>query len=310
MQSLVRKTLVAALLGLAAGAAGAATSSSATFGTLVITLTDLDPHDGVAASLTFQTQGHAYVLGEALGWGESAEEALFAHTAPRPQGALGDVAATSWSSANASLMAADTVAGFSTLSASGAALSGLDGYGAYRSYATGQDPFLNQFTLSAHTMVTFSTMATLQSQTSMGYNLEADQGEYANAHALLLVTGSSLDGQEYVDGHEVDVTATFNVRDDGSTEGVKASWSGLLSASLSNDTAFQANGELHAFVSTEGVSAVWDGVTPVPEPSSYAMLLGGLLLLGGVAKRRARPRPAKFPRRYPRQKTGVRSAIR
>ncbi|MFA9218336.1 MAG: PEP-CTERM sorting domain-containing protein [Sphingomonadaceae bacterium] len=30
----------------------------------------------------------------------------------------------------------------------------------------------------------------------------------------------------------------------------------------------------------------------MPEPSSYAMLLGGLLLLGGVAKRRAGQRPA------------------
>ncbi len=286
MKRYVRNTLAAACLAAAVGPAFANASSSASFGNLVITLTDLNPNDGIAPSMSFQTWGHAYILGESLGWGDTADHHVFTHTAAQQKGALSDVAQGSWSSASASLVAANTVAGFTSLSASGMGLSGLDGYGAYRSYASGQDPFLNEFTLSANTMVTFSTTAAMHAQTSMGYNLDADQDEYANAHVLLGVFGSTYDGQQFSDGQEGDLSATFNVRDDGTTEGVSASWSGMLSASFSNATAYDATGQMQAFVSTEGWSATWDGVTPVPEPESYAMLLGGLALIGGVARRR------------------------
>ncbi|NGZ86072.1 PEP-CTERM sorting domain-containing protein [Duganella aceris] len=285
MKRYVMHTLAAACLAAAVGPVFANASSSATFGNLVITLTDLNTGDGVAPTLSFSANGHAYVLGETLGWGDTADDNLYAYTAPQQQGVLSGQTHTDWSSASSSVTAANTVAGFTALSASGAAASGLDGYGAYRSYATGADPFFNTFTLSANTKVTFSTIASAQVATSMGYNLDADQDEYAYAHMLLAVSGS-VAGQEQFDGQERELFATFNVRDDGTTEGVRDSWSGLLSASFSNTSGVNAFGEMQAFVSTEGYSAVWDGVTPVPEPETYAMLLAGLALVGGVARRR------------------------
>lgn len=284
MKRFVMHTLAAACIAAAAGPALANASSSASFGNLVITLTDLNPGDGIAPSLSFSANGHAYVLGETLGWGETEEESLYAYTAAQQQGVLSGHTHGDWSSASSSVTAASTVAGFTTLSASGAAFSGLDGHGAYRSHATGADPFVNSFTLSANTMVTFSTTASMQVHTSMGYNLDADQDEYANAHLLLAVNGS-VDGVEQSDVQERALSATFAIRDDGSSMGVSDSWSGMLAASFSNTSSAEAYGTMQAFVSTEGWSANWDGVTPVPEPETYAMMLSGLALVGWAGRR-------------------------
>jgi hypothetical protein len=286
MKSYARKTVAAACLAAAVGPAFANASSSATFGNLVITLTDLNPNDGIAPSLSFQTYGRAFVTGAIHSWGDTSELQSFAHTAPQQQGALSGTAHGDWAAASASLVAADTTAGFTSLSASGMALSGIDAFGSYSSHASGAEPYFNQFTLSANTRVTFSTNAALQAQTSMGYNLEADQGEFAYAHALFGVDAFTNDGQEHIDTQEHAIAIQFNVRDDGSTEGVRDSWSGQLSVSFSNDTASEASGYMLNDVDIHGYSAVWDGVSPVPEPATYAMLLGGLALLGCTTRRR------------------------
>jgi hypothetical protein len=285
MNRFVLHTLAAACLAAAVGPAFATASSSATFGNLIITLTDLNPNDGIAPSLSFTAAGHAFVLGETLGWGDVQDDTLYAYTAQQQQGVLSGATHTDWSSATSSVTMANTVAGFSALSAQGVAKSGLDGYGAYRSHATGADPFENGFTLSANTMITFSTSASLQTSTSMGYNLSADQREYANAHVALYLTGN-VGGVDQSDTQERDMVSTFDVRDDGSTIGVHNSWSGQLSVSFSNTSAVDASGTMRGFVSTEGNSAIWDGVTPVPEPETYAMLLGGLGLIGALGRRR------------------------
>lgn len=289
MKRYVMHTLAAACLAAAVGPVFAEATSSATFGNLVITLTDLNAADGIAPTLSFQANGHAYVLGETLGFGDTYQDNLYAYTAPQQHGVTSGQVGTDWSSASSSVTAANTVAGFTALSAAGTAGSGIDAYGAYRSYATGADPFFNTFTLSANTKVTFSTVASGQARTSMGYNLDADQDEYAYAHMLLAV-GGSVGGVDQYDVQERELFATFNVRDDGTTEGVSNSWSGLLSASFSNTSGVNAFGEMQAFVSTEGHSAMWDGVTkglsPVPEADGYAMMLAGLALVGGIARRR------------------------
>ncbi|TFW25298.1 PEP-CTERM sorting domain-containing protein [Duganella callida] len=285
MKRFVMHTLAAACLAAAVGPVFANASSSATFGNLVITLTDLNPNDGIAPSMSFTAYGHAYVLGETLAWGDLKDDTLYAYTAKQQQGVLSGETHTDWSSATSSVTTANTVAGFTALSAQGTANSGLDANGAYRSYATGADPFENGFVLSANTKVTFSTNVSMQTQTTMGYNLDADQMEYANAHALLYVAGS-VNGVDRSDTQERDMWSTFDVRDDGSTMGMHDSWSGQFSVSFANDSAMDASGTMKGFVSTEGYSAVWDGVTPVPEPETYAMLLGGLGLIGAIGRRR------------------------
>ncbi|QCP14765.1 PEP-CTERM sorting domain-containing protein [Pseudoduganella umbonata] len=170
------------------------------------------------------------------------------------------------------------------MSAEGAALSGLDGYGTYNTVSYASQPS-NTFTLSANTAVTFSVLADMRASTTMGYNLDADMGEYASVQAMLNV-GGLLNGMYVSDPQERRVVAAFDVLDDNTTTGVSDSWSGLLSTSFVNTGATEASGELQAFIIVDGYSSVWDGVTPVPEPGTYAMLLGGLALLGAAARRR------------------------
>lgn len=286
MNHLVKHTLAAACLVAAAGQALATSSSSATMGNLLITLTDLNPTDGIAPSLTFTSEGRASLLSAVNSWGDIIDGKVAIRYAPNPQGPLSADTHTDWASSSASVMAANTAAGFTTMSTHGVAGSGPDAYGYYRGNATNAMP-QNDFTLSANTAVTFSVIASTQSSTSMGYNLEADQGEYATAHALMNVYGS-VNGQFQIDTQEHISYSDFSVRGDGSTMGASDSWSGKLAVSFYNYGATSTTGQLQSFVDVEGQSAVWDGVTPVPEPETYAMMLGGLALIGAVGRRRSR----------------------
>ena len=283
------QTLAAACLAACAGPVFATAISAASFGNLIITLTDLNPNDGIAPAMSFQAYGRAYVFGETRSWGDSYEKHDFAYYAKQAQnGPLSGSIRDSWATSSASLAAANTLAGFSAMSAGGIAASGADGYGYFRSYATGAEPFLNAFTLSANTRVTFSTQASMHVQTTIGYNLEADMGEVAAASMMFGFQGYTFDGTEQYDIEQHDLRAEFNVRDDGSIEGVNDSWSGLLSSTFTNATAYDASGVFQAYVSAEGISAVTDGVetelagkaqATVPEPASCALLLGGLAVL-------------------------------
>lgn len=284
MKRFVMHTLAMACMAAAASPALAAASSSATFGNLVITLTDLDTGDGIAPSLAFNLNGPSFIDSRAEGFGDISESYQFQNYAPQQGGLFTGETHSAWSSSVGSIMTANNVAGYTSMSAAGAAHSGLDAYGTYRAASIGATPD-NTFTLSANTAVTFSVMANMRASTSMGYNLEADMAEYATSHALLNV-GGMVNGMFVTDAQERYIDAGFDVLDDNTTIGVSNSWSGLLSASFSNLSSAEASGFLQTFVIVEGYSAVWDGITPVPEPGTYAMLLGGLALLGVVGRRR------------------------
>lgn len=286
MKRFVLHTLAAACLAAAVGPALADASSSATFGNLVITLTDLDPNDGITPSLAFTYNGLSFVDTRTEGWGDLYESNQYQHYGSQQQGSLTGEMHTAWSAATASVTTANNVGGFSALSAQGVAHSGLDGYGTYSSFATGATP-VNEFVLSANTQVSFSVQTDLHAATSMGYNLDADMGEYALARVLLNV-GGTVGGNGVFDAQEKLVDAAFDVLDDNTTTGVSNSWSGLLSVSFANTGSSDASGWLQTFVTTQGNSALWDGVTPVPEPSTYMMMVGGLALLGWVGRRRRR----------------------
>ena len=284
MKRFVMHTLAMACMAAAAGPALAAASSSAAFANLVITLTDLDTTDGIAPSLTFNLNGPSFIDSRAEGFGDVAESYQFQNYAPHQGGLFTGETQSAWSSSAGSIMTANSVAGFTSMSAQGVAHSGLDAYGTYSAAAIGAAPD-NSFTLSANTAVTFSVMADMRAMTTMGYNLEADMAEWASAHAMLNA-GGMLDGTFVSDPQERYVLAGFDVLDDNTTVGVSNSWSGLLSTTFSNLGPAEASGFLQSFVIVDGYSSVWDGVTPVPEPGTYAMLLGGLALLGFVARRR------------------------
>lgn len=284
MKRFVMHTLAMACMAAAAGPALANASSSATFGNLVITLTDLNTTDGITPSLTFNLNGPSFIDSRVEGFGEVSESYQFQNYAPQQAGLFTGETHSAWSSSIGSIMTANNVAGYTSMSAEGMALSGLDAYGNYRAASIGATPD-NTFTLSANTAVTFTVTADMRAGTTMGYNLEADMAEYASTHALLNV-GGMVNGNFISDAQERYIDAGFDVLDDNTTVGVSNSWSGLLSASFANIGATEASGFLQTFVIVEGYSSVWDGVTPVPEPGTYAMLLGGLALLGVVGRRR------------------------
>lgn len=284
MNRFVMPILAIACMTTAAGPALADASSTATFGNLAITLTDLDTNDGIAPSFTFNVNGPSFIDSRAEGFGEVAESYQFQNYAPQQGSLFTGHTQSAWSSSTGSIMTANNVAGFTWLSAEGAAHSGLAGYGTYRAASVGSAPE-NAFTLSANTAITFSVMADMHARTSMGYNLAADMAEYAFSHVLLNV-GGMVDGIFVNDAQERYIDAGFDVLDDNTTVGVTNGWSGLLSASFANTGSTETSGFLQTFAIVEGYSAVWDGVTPVPEPGTYALLLGGLALLGVAAHRR------------------------
>lgn len=284
MKRFVMHTLAMACMAASAGPALAAASSGASFANLIITLTDLDTSDGIAPSLTLNRSGPSFISSQTGGFGDVAESYQFQNYASQQGGMFTGETQTAWSSSGGSVDIANSVAGFTSMSAQGIAHSGLDSYGTYSAVSYASQPS-NTFTLSANTSVTFSLMADMHASTTMGYNLEADMGEYASVHAMLNV-GGLLNGMYVSDPQERLVAAAFDVLDDNTTTGVSDSWSGLLSTSFVNTGATEASGELQAFIIVDGYSSVWDGVTPVPEPGTYAMLLGGLALLGAAARRR------------------------
>ncbi|MGV7207666.1 PEP-CTERM sorting domain-containing protein [Oxalobacteraceae bacterium A2-2] len=282
-------SLVAAGCLAASGPAGAEARSSATLGSLVITLGDLNPTDGITPWVTVDPTSRANVVADASGYGDSQDGYVSIKFAPERAGPLATQASSGWSSATTSVMAADNAAGFTALSARGQAASTLDGYGAFRAYANASEP-LASFTLSPLTSITFTALSALSVATSMGYNLDADMDEYAEAKSLLNVFGN-VNGIFQIDSQGRDLYAAFDVRDDNTTMGVQDSWSGELSVTFFNFGTVETTVGLQAFALAEGKSALWDGVTPVPEPETYAMWLAGLGLMGALARRRRRYAP-------------------
>jgi hypothetical protein len=292
MKRLAMHTLAAACLAIAVDPAFATASSSAAMGNLVITLTDLDLNDGISPWLSFTPNSVSGLHNEAKGWGDVYESYTrddYA-SAPGKDGLLSRQIDTAWSTASGSVNTAANAAGYTAMAAQGAAMSGVDGYGKYFSQAYNGNG-VSEFKLSANTQVTFSVVADVKAQTSMGYNLDADMAEYGYGRVLFNV-GGTVNGMWYNDAQERAALAEYYVNDDNTVSGVSDSWSGLLSVSFANTGSSTADAWLQGVALSEGQSAVWDGVTPVPEPETYAMMLGGLALIG-VARRRKAGRASK-----------------
>jgi hypothetical protein len=289
MKRLAMRTLAAACLAVAVGPAFATATSSVFVGNLVITLTDLNLNDGVSPWLSFTPNSVSGLHNEAKGWGDVYESYTrddYA-SAPSRDGTLTRQIDTAWSSSSATVNTAANAAGYTAMSAQGTANSGADGYGSYFGQAYNGNG-VSEFKLSANTQVTFSVRADMKASTSMGYNLDADMAEYAYARALLNV-GGTINGMWQNDAQEHAVLAEYYVKDDNTVSGVSDSWSGLMSVSFSNTASSVADAWLQGVALTQGQSAVWDGVTPVPEPETYAMMLAGLALVGAARRKSGKP---------------------
>ena len=288
MKSLAYHLLAASVLaGMAQGAAASATSAGG-IGAVTITLVDLAPDDGIAPSIVFapdmgddsSNSGGGTVSGELRSW--TADNESFREFRSVGFGQASSVSAgrdTPMASASGSITGL-AGAGFSALAAQGQAGSGPVSRGSYDVAA--QSAWAG-FTLSANTAVYFSASGWAQGTTSTGGDPSTGWDEAGGALVYLGAAGFDSGGTLVWDDDEHIATASYTLDDAGNVHGDAQSWAGLLSVSFSNTTSASVDGVFTGETRAFGHSAV----SAVPEPATSLMLLGGLGLVGAIARRRA-----------------------
>jgi hypothetical protein len=169
--------------------------------------------------------------------------------------------------------------GFSALAAQGQAGSGPVARGSYD--VTVLSAWAG-FTLSANTAVQFSASGWAQGATSTGGDPSTGWDEAGGGLVALSVGGPDAGGGFVWHDDQQIATASYTLDGAGNVHGDAQSWSGLLSVSFSNATGASADGVFNAEARAFGHSAV----SAVPEPATGMMLLGGLGLVGAIARRR------------------------
>lgn len=290
---LARTALFAASLAAAAGPVFADAGGTATFGNLRVTLIDLNPNDGIAASITFLPDTRKFydgasVKGEAKSWidqGSFADvhDEKVLKTAAWGSANIGGAAHTDTASMSGSVTASADGTGFNALSVTGSALA-TPGHLSYF-YGTANVPGTNlrNFTLSANTQVVFSVDAAMSVSTDVAAAPGELRFEQSWARMGLYVSGLAGDGvTELVDDQWRSISV--GLPGDAIPSGGSDSWSGVISSSFSNLSGHSTGGGFWGYGAIEGGSYLM--AAPVPEPATYGMLLGGLGLVGVVARRR------------------------
>jgi len=277
-------------LTLAAGSALADSSGSATLGNVHITLTDLDPNDGISPSLSINFGSQPYLNGAVGSYGTGFLQDGYAHMGKNASSTVTDSIQGPYATSSATMIGANTVAGIGSMTVAGSATSGTVGFGEFGSLAANYTS--SQFVLSPNTAITITVDATLNVQTTLGYDPLTGKLEHASGHVLMLFDGSAADGSSLYNDAGQDLYVDAAMDGNGNITGAKQSWSGTLDISFANASSQSIVGSFYSELSVGGVSMAIPalGSNPaaaVPEPSSYALLLGGLGVVGGIARRRS-----------------------
>ncbi|UGQ48334.1 hypothetical protein [Massilia endophytica] len=256
------------LLGCMLGAAWSAPAladvdATITYGKLSYTLTDLDPSDGIAPSLSFiplSSDGYSGTLGA------SYSEWYRGHPAVSDYLNRSDF--------EGGPLSLDYVRGDSTMHAS------LGSRGAAPSQVLTIEDHLRTTdrTLNAyHSIFSDPVAFTLSANTSVTFHTAMDYSAHVSGPGSSFLARSVLEvfiDPAGEDGHTVNAEGVSGIGD-GTT---------LLQASFSNGTSASAEG--YALLSLFTSAAV---VSPVPQPAHGAMLLAGLAVLGLVRRRPTAP---------------------
>lgn len=252
---------VAALLATAVPAF-AASSATATAGTVSITVFDLNPADGLDASLTF--------------FGESSASYVYAN---------GNAASDIASGLNATTAVALDVPLLSVVgstSANGAfgqaAVAGGDGSGNWTS-GDGQGVFFASIEVGAWTGVLIEMDYAGTATTTVGTSIEG-YGEAAQSYISVLVNIDGADGQE---SHSATRSLyASSVWDGNGFAGQDLSFNGSLRLTYANLSDATLSGGYVVSAFAYAASAV----PAVPEPGTYGLMLAGLAGVAAVARRR------------------------
>ncbi len=288
-------SLLAAVLAMPAHAVSTA---SASLGPLTVMLFDLNPLDNIAPSLTFDNYyaGYgSYVYSYAYNTQPYEYQSLsnFGTAAFAP---VSQTTAVSTAGMTAAVTGDGTV-GSTTLSASGFALGTADTnpfgyqYSTFNGYAYAPY-FYSSFTLSANTAVVISATSVLASSVTATFDpYTSYQNESAGANTSMSISGPGAGGsgsQSASDSASIgaysqyftDPSCVYGYCYGGSS----VSDTRTLAVSFVNLSGGDLTGNFQAYAGVNGYSYA----QAVPEPETYAMMLGGLLGLGFIARRRGR----------------------
>lgn len=284
----------AAVVSVMSTPASASSFASASMSQFSYTLFDLNPTDGLAPGVSFALVNSIYgSYSQASATDPASGTQSNTAWSLQPFGPATVSAGIGLGSAQAAVSGSPTAGGMSFV-ASGAAL-GSTAPNVATQFSAGAAlanfSSLN-FTLSPYTLIVFSGTANLLAQTTLGRSDVGFQSESAFANVNIGVSGPSSTGgagfQNTNDTRSISAsfTSVFNPTTGqftytGQTQTLSAA---ALSASFTNFTTGSLTGQVSMSVGVNGNSPL----TPIPEPGSAALMLGGLLGLGAWARRHRR----------------------
>lgn len=284
MQHFYQKMAVMAVSAVLATPAFAYSYSSAFTNSFYWALTDLDPDDGIAPSITWNENFDSVVFGSIFEGGTQLR-----YFESNGSGTFGDVS----DSVNTPLTQAGArVSSSNALSAFGANSANDTQY--HATAWPGAHP--GSFTLSPQTEVQFFLVGNVYAESTA----EVNTYNYADAYAGLGVfdalgpydTWVGIRGSEIEASSKDGVTyvSLYDVSDYSTIAGYPLLSSGTtlwLDVSYSNTSNDLKNGYIFQYAGVAGASIT----TPVPEPENYALLMAGLGLIGLFTKRRNNAQP-------------------
>ena len=253
---------------LAAGPAHAASTETSTLGGFHVTLTDLDPSDGVAPSVTLDPQSRSIVSASAVPTSGGASWIQMGDSAFGPVTVSGDLDGSGGSAS----FAGDPFGAGAQLVASATGGPSL-AVGTSAAYVQTPPTYETQFLLSAHTQVT------LWGATTIDWNAGAPGGSaFGEIDLALWLPDAS--GRDFV-------------AQDDATGGYYGDGTGALSGSMpggvmvtyadDSDAAIPVGYEVSVFATAGELEPV---PPPIDEPAGAGLLLAGLSLLWRVRRRR------------------------
>jgi hypothetical protein len=267
----MKKMTLAALLAASAFSPAAFAqyaNSTVTFSNFHYTLTDLTPNDGLAPSATFTFTNSVYATGSDTAIEESASSKDDMVTKQVTVSAPGY-------NATASITAGTDIqhlTGAAAAASGSVTLTGKEPDGQFNTYASHASIYDGTFILAPGTRITF--YADIHAFASLDTGT-ADQDAFAVADGTMIGWGG-VDGSGIVDAKAIIRSDDLGPKTDETTNTIQITFSNY---------GFKPNtGHLYAETSVYGY--VFVNTVPVPEPSTYAMFLAGLGLIGFAKRRR------------------------